>query len=168
MERAAADEGQLRGHPPPAGRHGQRADRLEARDDRHRQQHHEREVRPRRTQPERLRLLPVEEQRQLEMMAQHRAGVLSAGLPIEYGPLSVMRVLAKNTVIEIMMIYNQDAKGAKPLNQVVDMSVNSYCTNSEVRANLDMGLAYNIKIRNTRGQLMVEKLISKETCQSSS
>ncbi|CAK1752963.1 Beta-barrel assembly machine subunit BamC [Vibrio crassostreae] len=109
-----------------------------------------------------------DEQRQLEMMAQHRAGVLSAGLPIEYGPLSVMRVLAKNTVIEIMMIYNQDAKGAKPLNQVVDMSVNSYCTNSEVRANLDMGLAYNIKIRNTRGQLMVEKLISKDTCQSSS
>ena len=109
-----------------------------------------------------------DQQRQLEMMAQHRAGVLSAGLPIEYGPLSVMRVLAKNTVIEIMMIYNQDAKGAKPLNQVVDMSVNSYCTNSEVRANLDMGLAHNIKIRNTRGQLMVEKLISKDTCQSSS
>ena len=101
-------------------------------------------------------------------MAQHRAGVLSAGLPIEHGPLSVMRVLAKNTVIEIMMIYNQDAKGAKPLKQVVDMSLNSYCTNSEVRANLDMGLAYNIKIRNTRGQLMVEKLISKDTCQSSS
>ncbi|MFS1429914.1 type II secretion system pilot lipoprotein GspS-beta, partial [Vibrio splendidus] len=49
-----------------------------------------------------------DKQRQLEMMAQHRAGVLSAGLPIEYGPLSVMRVLAKNTVIEIMMIYNQD------------------------------------------------------------
>ncbi|PTQ01472.1 GspS/AspS pilotin family protein [Vibrio splendidus] len=109
-----------------------------------------------------------DKQRQLEMMAQHRAGVLSAGLPIEYGPLSVMRVLAKNTVIEIMMIYNQDSKGAKPLNQVVDMSVNSYCTNSEVRANLDMGLAYNIKIRNTRGQLIVEKLISKDTCQSSS
>ncbi len=109
-----------------------------------------------------------DQQRQLEMMAQHRAGVLSAGLPIEYGPLSVMRVLAKNTVIEIMMIYNQDAKGAKPLNQVVDMSVNSYCTNSEVRANLDMGLAYNIKIRNTRGQLMVEKLISKDTCQTDS
>ncbi|MEZ8010220.1 GspS/AspS pilotin family protein [Vibrio sp. 10N.222.54.F12] len=109
-----------------------------------------------------------DKQRQLEMMAHHRAGVLSAGLPIEYGPLSIMRVLAKNTVVEIMMIYNQDAKGAKPLNQVVDMSVNSYCTNSEVRANLDMGLAYNIKIRNTRGQLMVEKLISKETCQSSS
>ncbi|MEZ8036505.1 GspS/AspS pilotin family protein [Vibrio crassostreae] len=109
-----------------------------------------------------------DKQRQLEMMAQHRAGVLSAGLPIEYGPLSVMRVLAKNTVIEIMMIYNQDAKGAKPLNQVVDMSVNSYCTNSEVRANLDMGLAYSIKIRNTRGQLIVEKLISKDTCQSSS
>jgi hypothetical protein len=106
-----------------------------------------------------------DQQRQLEMMAQHRAGVLSAGLPIEYGPLKVMRVLAKNTVIEIMMIYNQDAQGAKPLNQVLKTSVNSYCTNSEVRANLDMGLAYNIKIRNTRGQLMVEQLISKQTCE---
>lgn len=109
-----------------------------------------------------------DQQRQLEMMAQHRAGVLSAGLPIEYGPLKVMRVLAKNTVIEIMMIYNQDAQGAKPLNQVLQTSVNSYCTNSEVRSNLDMGLAYNIKIRNTRGQLMVEQLISKQTCESSS
>nr|WP_275665639.1 GspS/AspS pilotin family protein [Vibrio sp. Isolate30] len=109
-----------------------------------------------------------DQQRQLEMMAQHRAGVLSAGLPIEYGPLKVMRVLAKNTVIEIMMIYNQDAQGAKPLNQVLKTSVNSYCTNSEVRANLDMGLAYNIKIRNTRGQLMVEQLISKQTCESGS
>lgn len=109
-----------------------------------------------------------DQQRQLEMMAQHRAGVLSAGLPIEYGPLKVMRVLAKNTVIEIMMIYNQDAQGAKPLSQVLKTSVNSYCTNSEVRANLDMGLAYNIKIRNTRGQLMVEQLISKQTCESGS
>ncbi|WP_299693073.1 GspS/AspS pilotin family protein [uncultured Vibrio sp.] len=109
-----------------------------------------------------------DQQKQLEMMAHHRAGVLSAGLPVEYGPLSVMRALAKGGVVEIMMIYNQDAQGAKPLNQVVGMSVNSYCTNSEVRANLDMGLAYNIKIRNTRGQLMVEKLISKDTCQSSS
>ncbi|MEZ9564624.1 GspS/AspS pilotin family protein [Vibrio artabrorum] len=108
-----------------------------------------------------------EQQRQLEMMAQNRAGVLSAGLPIEYGPLSIMRVLAKSTVIELMMIYNQDAKGAKPLNQVVEMSVNSYCTNSEVRSHLDMGLAYNIKIRNTRGQLMIDKLITKQTCQSS-
>ena len=109
-----------------------------------------------------------DKQRQLEMMAQHRAGVLSAGLPIEYGPLKVMRVLAKNTVIEIMMIYNQDAQGAKPLNQVLKSSVNSYCTSSEVRANLDMGLAYNIKIRNTRGQLMVEQLISKQTCENGS
>jgi hypothetical protein len=105
-----------------------------------------------------------DQQRQLAMMAQHRAGVLSAGLPIEYGPLSIMRVIAKNNVVEIMMIYNQDVKGAKPLNQVVDLSVKSYCTNAEVSANLDMGLVYNIKIRNTRGQLMVETLISKETC----
>ncbi|MBW3694756.1 hypothetical protein EK599_03560 [Vibrio sp. T187] len=105
-----------------------------------------------------------DEQRQLEMMAQHRAGVLSAGLPIEYGPLSVMRVLAKKNVVEIMMIYNQDAEGAKPLPEVIKSSVNSYCTNSDVKANLDMGMAYMIKVRNTRGQLMVEQLISKETC----
>ncbi|MGF1754010.1 GspS/AspS pilotin family protein [Vibrio makurazakiensis] len=107
-----------------------------------------------------------DEQRQLEMMAQHRAGVLSAGLPIEYGPLSVMRVLAKGPVVEIMMIYNQDAKGARPLTEVMNNSVNTYCTSSDVRANLDMGLAYKIKIRNTRGQLMSEQMISKETCKS--
>ncbi len=98
-----------------------------------------------------------DKQRQLEMMAQHRAGVLSAGLPIEVWPtVSHACACEKHRDWDHMMIYNQDAKGAKPLNQVVDMSVNSFCTNSEVRANLDMGLAYNIKIRNTRGQLMVE------------
>lgn len=107
-----------------------------------------------------------EEQRQLELMTQHRAGVLSAGLPIEYGPLSVMRVLAKKNVVEMMMIYNQDAEGAKPLSDVMKSSVNSYCTNSEVKANLDMGMVYLIKVRNTRGQLMVEQLISKDTCYS--
>ncbi len=31
-------------------------------------------------------------QRQLELMASNRAGVLSAGLPLEYGPLQIMRV----------------------------------------------------------------------------
>ena len=108
----------------------------------------------------------ADEQRQLEMMAQHRAGVLSAGLPFEYGPLSVMRVLAKKNVIEIMMIYNQDEQGAKPVSDVLAMSINSYCTSSDIRANIDMGLMYNIKIRNTRGQLVVEQLINKETCAS--
>lgn len=109
-----------------------------------------------------------DQQRQLEMMAQHRAGVLSAGLPIEYGPLQIMRVLAKGSVIEIMMIYNQDAQNAKPLASVISASVNSYCTDSEVRTNLEMGLGYNIKIRNTRGQLVAEQFIGKDTCQSAS
>ncbi|GEM74606.1 GspS/AspS pilotin family protein [Vibrio sagamiensis] len=107
-----------------------------------------------------------EKQRQLELMASNRAGVLSAGLPLEYGPLKILRVSPRKNVVEMMMIYNDSAKGAKPLQQVLNTSIYSYCKSEEVIKQLNMGLLYRIKIRNSRGQLMTDELISAQTCQA--
>ncbi|KII75598.1 GspS/AspS pilotin family protein [Vibrio renipiscarius] len=104
------------------------------------------------------------QQRQLELLASNRASLLSAELPLEAGPLSIMRASAKGTTIEIMMVYNQEQQGAKPLQQVLNTSINRYCTHNDTKANLDAGLSYRIKMRNSRGQLMADQFVSKETC----
>ncbi|CAH0540429.1 GspS/AspS pilotin family protein [Vibrio marisflavi] len=105
-----------------------------------------------------------QEQRRLELIASNRAGVLSAELPLEYGPLSIMSAKANGTVIEIMMVYNQDAKGAKPFKEVIHDTINSYCVTPEITRNLGIGINYQIKMRNSRGQLVVDKLVTKQTC----
>ena len=104
------------------------------------------------------------QQRQLELLASNRASLLSTELPLEAGPLSIMRASAKGTTIEIMMVYNQDQRGAKPLKQVLDNSITRYCTDNDTKANLDAGLSYRIKMRNSRGQLMADEFVSKGTC----
>lgn len=106
-----------------------------------------------------------QQQRQLELIASNRAGVLSAELPLEYGPLSIMSAKANGTVIEIMMVYNQDATGAKPLKEVMHDTINSYCVTPEITRNLDIGIDYQIKMRNSRGQLAVDQMITKQTCE---
>ncbi|PFG45791.1 type II secretion system (T2SS) pilotin (S protein) [Vibrio sp. ES.051] len=103
-------------------------------------------------------------QRQLELMASNRAGVLSAGLPLKYGPLQIMRVSSNKNVVEMMMIYNDGALGAKPLDQVLNTSIYTYCSAPEIRKQIDMGLMYRIKVRNSRGQLMADELVSGQTC----
>lgn len=105
-----------------------------------------------------------EKQRMIELTAQSRASVLSAGLPIEQGPLSIMRASAKNGVVELMMLYNTDAKGAKSIDHVVKSSVTYYCNNVEVMKNLEIGVSYRILLRNSRGQLMVDELITQQRC----
>jgi hypothetical protein len=105
-----------------------------------------------------------DQQKYLEAVASNRANVISAELPLEFGPLSVMRASAKGSTVEIMMIYNEGQKGAKPIDQVLKTSINTYCSDSTTRANLDLGLTYRIKMRNTRGQLVVDQFISKATC----
>ncbi|PQJ59248.1 hypothetical protein BTO01_20660 [Vibrio jasicida] len=105
-----------------------------------------------------------DKQHQLELMASNRAGVLSAGLPLEYGPLKILRISSNKNVVEMMMIYNDDALGAKPLNQVVNTSIYTYCNTPAVREQVDMGLMYRIKVRNSRGQLMADELVSAQTC----
>ncbi|EGU36623.1 GspS/AspS pilotin family protein [Vibrio scophthalmi] len=104
------------------------------------------------------------QQRQLELLASNRASLLAAELPLEAGPLSIMRASSKGTTIEIMMVYNQEQQGAKPLQQVLTTSITRYCTNKDTKANLDAGLSYRIKMRNSRGQLMADEFVSQETC----
>ncbi len=105
-----------------------------------------------------------EQNKQLELLASSRAQLLSSQLPIESGPLSIMRASAQQNVIELMMIYNSDVESAPSFNSLVNNSVSKYCTDKQTRANLDAGLAYRIKIRNPRGQLIVDKLVSKSDC----
>ncbi|WP_234495629.1 GspS/AspS pilotin family protein [Vibrio maritimus] len=105
-----------------------------------------------------------DERRKLELLAQSRASVISSGLPIEQGPLSIMKASANKGVVEIMMLYNTDAKGALSLDQLLRNSMNYYCTDREVKANLDLGLAYRIMIRNTRGQLMIDQMVTQQYC----
>lgn len=107
-----------------------------------------------------------DKQRQLELLASNRASLLASELPMEAGPLSIMRASAKGPFIEIMMVYNQDAKGAKPIQQVLRQSINTYCTNTDTKSNLDVGLGYRLKMRNSRGQLMVDEIVTKQTCQA--
>ncbi|MBJ7019137.1 type II secretion system pilot lipoprotein GspS-beta, partial [Vibrio cholerae] len=33
-----------------------------------------------------------------------------------------------------------------------------------IRSNLDVGISYRIQMRNTRGQLMTDQLVTKQTC----
>lgn len=106
-----------------------------------------------------------DQQRQLELIAKNRASVLSAELPLEYGPLSIMQANAKGTTIEMMMIYNDDVKGAKSFQQVLNSSIKSYCGNQDVITNLEVGLSYRIKMRNSRGQLIVDQIINHATCE---
>ncbi|MDW6003780.1 GspS/AspS pilotin family protein [Vibrio mangrovi] len=103
-------------------------------------------------------------QKQLELLAANRASVLQAELPIKSGPLSIMRATAKKNVIEIMMIYNSDAPKAKSTQSLLEHSIKSYCTDTSTKSNLEAGLAYRIKIRNTRGQLLIDQLIDQATC----
>ncbi|KJY83260.1 hypothetical protein TW81_09630 [Vibrio galatheae] len=106
----------------------------------------------------------TDNQKQLELLAQSRANLLSTELPLESGPLSIMRASAKGSTIEIMMVYNDDAKGAKPTAQVLNNSIQTYCQATETRNNLDVGISYRIKMRNSRGQLMADELITKQRC----
>lgn len=105
-----------------------------------------------------------DQQKYLELLAKNRVNLLSSELPIEAGPLSIMRATANGPTIELMMVYNQDAQGAKSVTQVLNTSINHYCTSQETMANMDVGLSYRIKMRNSRGQLMVDELVTKERC----
>lgn len=106
-----------------------------------------------------------DKQKVTENIAEHRATVLSAGLPYEIGALSIMRATARRDVIEIMMIYNTDDSRAtiSPTN-LIQNSINTYCASSEVITNLEQGINYKIILRNARGQLLSEQLITTADC----
>lgn len=104
----------------------------------------------------------ADKERQVEAIAAHRASILSNNLPIEHGPLTVMQAKANGRIVELMMIYNSE--GSIPPQQLIEKSVSYYCSNSEVKANLVHGVIYNIKIRSERGQLLIEQIVSIDTC----
>lgn len=106
----------------------------------------------------------AEQQRQLELLAKSRANLLSAELPLESGPLSIMRANAQGNTIEIMMVYNDDAQGAKPTAQVLKQSILTYCNAVDTKNNLEVGINYRIKMRNSRGQLVADELITEQRC----
>ncbi|CAH0525690.1 GspS/AspS pilotin family protein [Vibrio hippocampi] len=105
-----------------------------------------------------------EERKRIEALAQSRASIISSGLPIESGPLSIMKASASNGIVEIMMLYNTDARGAMPMSQMLYNSTSYYCTSPDVVDNLKQGVMYRILMRNSRGQLVVDELISEDYC----
>lgn len=109
----------------------------------------------------------AEKERHLTQLAQNRANLLASELPLEAGPLSIMRASSKGSNVEIMMVYNADAPGAKPAATVLSNSINAYCTSADTKANLEVGLSYRIKMRNSRGQLIADEMVTLERCTSS-
>lgn len=101
---------------------------------------------------------------QLALLAQNRALLLTNDLPYKAGPLSIMRANAHENVIEIMMIYNNDEHGAKSTQAFTNLGTQAFCHSPDVRENLKAGLVYRIKIRNPRGQLMVDQMLTAKSC----
>lgn len=106
----------------------------------------------------------ADQQKHLELLAANRASVLNAELPIEQGPLTIMRASAKGTMIEMMMIYNNDQQGATPIDHVMQSSLQRFCSTPDIRANLDVGISYRFLVRNPRGQTMVDQSMTKSSC----
>ncbi|MGO2342032.1 type II secretion system pilot lipoprotein GspS-beta [Vibrio litoralis] len=100
---------------------------------------------------------------EVEMMADHRASVIEAGLPYKIGPLNVMSAKSDKNVVELLMIYN--SSGTVSPTALVDASVKTYCKSNEVRSVLKKGVIYKVTIRSERGKMLVEKSISEQTCQ---
>ncbi|MDV7102956.1 GspS/AspS pilotin family protein [Vibrio sp. TH_r3] len=104
-----------------------------------------------------------DKERQIEAIASHRATILSNSLPIEHGPLTIMQAKANGHIVELMMLYNDD--GTISPQQLMDNSVRYYCTNTDVEGNLQHGVVYNLKMRSPRGQLLIDQVVSLETCE---
>ncbi|SJL82944.1 GspS/AspS pilotin family protein [Vibrio palustris] len=106
----------------------------------------------------------AKEQKRLEMIATNRAALLSAELPLQYGPLHIMRANSKGAMIEMMMVYNTEAAAAKPVQDVMKQSAVSFCQNQTIADNLDQGIDYRVKIRDSRGKLLIDNIITKKSC----
>ncbi|WP_413284653.1 GspS/AspS pilotin family protein [Vibrio sp. MA40-2] len=104
-----------------------------------------------------------DKERQIEAIASHRATIIANSLPIEHGPLTIMQAKANGHIVELMMLYNDD--GTISPQQLMESSVNYYCTNTDVQGNLQHGVVYNLKIRSPRGQLLIDQVVSLETCE---
>lgn len=99
---------------------------------------------------------------EVEMMADHRASVIEAGLPYKMGPLNVMSAKSNGNTVDILMIYN--STGTVAPSALVDASVKSYCKSNEVRSVLKKGVIYHLTVRSERGKMLVDQNISEQTC----
>ncbi|MFC3025433.1 GspS/AspS pilotin family protein [Vibrio zhugei] len=104
------------------------------------------------------------DQKRLEMIATNRAALLSSELPLQYGPLHIMRANSRGSMIEMMMVYNTDAAEAKPVQDVMTHSAMSFCQNPTISDNLTQGIDYRIKIRDSRGKLLIDNIITDKSC----
>lgn len=106
-----------------------------------------------------------DQQKAINMVADQRASILSAGLPIEYGPLNIMRANAKEGVVEILMIFNADAASQTP-QQLMAYAVDYYCSSKDVKSNMEIGVKYRLMLRNPRGQLLIDQIVTMDTCKA--
>ncbi|MGO1298278.1 MAG: GspS/AspS pilotin family protein [Vibrio sp.] len=105
-----------------------------------------------------------QDKKRLEMIATNRAALLSSELPLQYGPLHIMRANSRGSLIEMMMVYNTDAADAKPVQEVMKQSATSFCKNPTIADNLNQGIDYRIKIRDSRGKLLIDNIITDKSC----
>ncbi|WP_245879903.1 type II secretion system pilot lipoprotein GspS-beta [Vibrio gangliei] len=99
---------------------------------------------------------------EVEMMADHRASVIEAGLPYKVGPLNVMSAKSSGNMVNILMIYN--STGTVAPSALVDASVKTYCKSNEVRSVLKKGVVYHLTVRSERGKMLVDQNVSEQTC----
>ncbi|MDN3679898.1 GspS/AspS pilotin family protein [Vibrio tapetis subsp. quintayensis] len=106
-----------------------------------------------------------DKQKTINLVAEQRASILSAGLPIEYGPLNIMRANAKEGIVEILMIFNAD-DAPQSSKQLMSHAVDYYCSSKEVKGNMEIGVKYRLMLRNPRGQLLIDQMVTKDTCKA--
>ncbi len=106
-----------------------------------------------------------EHERNLELLADNRANLLSASLPLEYGPLNILQATAKGSTVRLSMVYNEDNAKLSAA-QLYQNSVHGLCRDKAIEDNLSIGLRYHIDIRNTRGQVIVSETLTSKSCES--
>ena len=103
------------------------------------------------------------QEKQLEILAANRASLIQSELPVKVSNMiSIMRASAYGETIEIMMICHSSSED---LEQILMQGVQSYCSDKVTITNLDIGLVYRIKVRNSRGKLLSDRVIDKGLCQ---
>lgn len=98
-------------------------------------------------------------------MAEYRANVISAGLPVQYGPLNVVSARSQENQVIINMIYNDLSAVVSP-QELMTKSTRTLCNNPEVSTLLNKGVNYRVVIRSDRGQLLTDEVISSNSCEN--
>ncbi len=105
----------------------------------------------------------AKKQQQLARKAEARAGILAAGLPVNYGALSIVNAHSKDANIILDMVYSQST--ALSANQLFEKAKDTYCANESITESLEEGMNYQVRIRNSRGQMVVNQMITQNSCQ---